>query len=188
MNIVYRDFDNFSPLASDKKKSDTFGHVLAEDSSAKRLLRLLKKWAVWWWVVSFILQGSMVLERCSGMHILLMGRWNTVSKSDINPKSISSESIKFQKYIYLILFISNYINIYLTNGIAHFIYQPSFSFCKDSNNGSWFLFLNNWLVHYTKQVTTTFKIIYKISNLSTLNLFSRIKIEHCVTLLKERWI
>lgn len=116
MNIVYRDFDNFSPLALDidKKKSDTFGHVLGEDSSAKRLLRLLKKWAVWWWIVSFILQGSMVLERCSGMHILLMGRWNTVSKSDINPKSISSESIKFQKHIYHIFFISSYINIYVT--------------------------------------------------------------------------
>lgn len=80
----------------------TSGQELAGESSAKRRREVppgKKEKKAWKWAVVplvSLLQGSIFLDKSSEMQIVLILPWNTVSSSDINPKSINSAPAKIK--------------------------------------------------------------------------------------------
>ena len=73
-------------------------------SSARRRRGIKEVNKVWKWVVveeeedASVLQGNHLLAKFSGMQILAIRAWNTVSSSDMNPNNINSAFIHTIKW------------------------------------------------------------------------------------------
>jgi len=130
----------------------TSGQELAEEASAKRRREIppgTKEKKVWKWavVVSLVssLQGSIFFDQSLEMQIVLILPWNTVSSSDMNPKSINSAPPPPSKSRFYTSICARAPTIYIYIRIIWILYiiLPSFIFCKASKSGFWCFLFNN---------------------------------------------
>ena len=90
------------------------------------------------------LQGSIFFDKSLEMQIVLILPWNTVSSSDMNPKSINSAPPPSSKSRFYTSICARARPPYIYRNHMNIIILPSLIFCKASKSGFWCFLFNNW--------------------------------------------